>query len=331
MKETLNYLFDHKVLGRQEAKDILIGIGKGQYSEPEIASFLTVYLMRKITPHELAGFRDAMLELCIPVSLPDHETIDVCGTGGDEKNTFNISTLTAFILAGAGLKVVKHGNYAVSSASGSSDILEHYGYKFSNDENKIRNEIEKAIICYLHAPLFHPAMKSVAPVRKSLKVKTFFNILGPMINPCRPKNQLVGVFSEEVMNLYNDVYKDTDISYCIVYCLNGYDEISLTGNFRIISKDSDKILSPEDMNLKRTGHDDLFGGNTAREAARVFNNIINGNGTEAHNSVVIANAAMGLKCIYGNKSVEECVEQARESLLGKKALGALKKLIDLQP
>jgi anthranilate phosphoribosyltransferase len=331
MKETLNYLFDHKVLGRQEAKDILIGIGKGQYSEPEIASFLTVYLMRKITPHELAGFRDAMLELCIPVSLPDHETIDVCGTGGDEKNTFNISTLTAFILAGAGLKVVKHGNYAVSSASGSSDILEHYGYKFSNDENKIRNEIEKANICYLHAPLFHPAMKSVAPVRKSLKVKTFFNILGPMINPCRPKNQLVGVFSEEVMNLYNDVYKDTDISYCIVYCLNGYDEISLTGNFRIISKDSDKILSPEDMNLKRTGHDDLFGGNTAREAARVFNNIINGNGTEAHNSVVIANAAMGLKCIYGNKSVEECVEQARESLLGKKALGALKKLIDLQP
>jgi anthranilate phosphoribosyltransferase len=331
MKETLNYLFDHKVLGRQEAKDILIGIGKGQYSEPEIASFLTVYLMRKITPHELAGFRDALLELCVPVSLPDHETIDVCGTGGDEKNTFNISTLTAFVLAGAGLKVVKHGNYAVSSASGSSNILEHYGYKFSNDENKIRNEIEKANICYLHAPLFHPAMKSVAPVRKSLKIKTFFNILGPMVNPCRPKNQLIGVFSEEVMNLYNDVYKDTDISYYIVYCLNGYDEISLTGNFRVVSKDSDEILSPGDLNLKRITHDDLFGGNTAREAAEIFNNIINANGTQAHNSVVIANAALGLKCIYGDKSIEECVEQAQESLLGKKALGALKKLIELQP
>ncbi len=331
MKETLNYLFDHKTLGRQEAKEILIGIGKGQYSEPEIASFLTVYLMRKITPHELAGFRDALLELCIPVSLPDHETIDVCGTGGDEKNTFNISTLTAFVLAGAGIKVVKHGNYAVSSASGSSNILEYYGYKFSNDENKIRDEIEKANICYLHAPLFHPAMKSVAPVRKSLKVKTFFNILGPMVNPCRPKNQLIGVFSEEVMNLYNDVYKDTDISYCIVYCLNGYDEISLTGNFRVVSNDSDEILSPEDLNLKRVTHDDLFGGNTAREAAEIFNNIINANGTQAHNSVVIANAALGLKCIYGEKPIEECVEQAQESLLGKKALGALKKLIELQP
>jgi anthranilate phosphoribosyltransferase len=331
MKETLNYLFDHKTLGRQEAKEILIGIGKGQYSEPEIASFLTVYLMRKITPHELAGFRDALLELCVPVSLPDHETIDVCGTGGDEKHTFNISTLTAFVLAGAGIKVVKHGNYAVSSASGSSNILEHYGYKFSSDENKIRNEIEKANICYLHAPLFHPAMKSVAPVRKSLKVKTFFNILGPMVNPCRPKNQLIGVFSEEVMNLYNDVYKDTDISYCIVYCLNGYDEISLTGNFRVVSNDSDEILSPEDLNLKRITHDDLFGGNTAREAAEIFNNIINANGNQAHNSVVIANAAMGLKCIYGDKPIGECIEQAQESLLGKKALGALKKLIELQP
>jgi anthranilate phosphoribosyltransferase len=330
MKEILNHLFSHKTLSRQEAKEILIKIGNGQYSEPEIASFLTVYLMRKISAHELAGFRDALLELCIPVSLPEYESIDVCGTGGDEKNTFNISTLTAFVLAGAGIKVVKHGNYALSSASGSSNILEHYGYKFGNDSNKLRNEIEKANICYLHAPIFHPAMKSVGPVRKSLKVKTFFNILGPMVNPCRPKNQLVGVFSEEVLNLYNDVYKDTDINYCIIYCLNGYDEISLTGKFRAVSNLSDDIFSPEDLNLKITVHNDLYAGKTVEEAVKIFDNIINGRGTESQNSVVIANAAMGLKCINSERSIEECVQQAQESLLGKKALGALKKLIDLQ-
>jgi anthranilate phosphoribosyltransferase len=330
MKETLNYLFSHKTLSSQEAKEILIGIGKGQYSEPEIASFLTVYLMRKITPHELAGFRDALLELCIPVNLPEYETIDVCGTGGDEKNTFNISTLTSFVLAGAGKKVVKHGNYAVSSASGSSNMLEHYGYKFSNDADKLRNEIEKANICYLHAPLFHPAMKSVGPVRKSLKVKTFFNILGPMVNPCRPKNQLIGVYSEEVMDLYNNVYKDTDINYCIIYCLNGYDEISLTGKFRVVSNFSDDVFSPEDMNLKITVHNDLYAGKTVEEAVEIFDKIINGNGTESQNSVVIANAAMALKCINGERPIEECVQQAQGSLLEKKALGALKKLMDLQ-
>jgi anthranilate phosphoribosyltransferase len=208
MKETLDYLFNQNILSREEAKKMLVSIGKGQYSDSEIASFLTVYLMRKITPQELAGFRDALIELCIPVNLSEYNTIDVCGTGGDEKNTFNISTLTAFILAGANVKVAKHGNYGVSSVCGSSNIFEHYGYILSNNVDKLRNEIDKANICYLHAPLFHPAMKSVAPVRKSLKVKTFFNILGPMVNPSRPKNQLIGVFSEEVMNLYNDVYKE---------------------------------------------------------------------------------------------------------------------------
>lgn len=330
MKETLNYLFDNKILSTEEAKEVLIRIGKGQYSDPEIASFLTVYLMRKITPRELAGFRDALLELCVSANLSEYNAIDVCGTGGDEKNTFNISTLTAFIVAGADVKVVKHGNYGVSSVCGSSNILEYYGYKFSNEENKLRNEIDKANICYLHAPLFHPAMKSVGPVRKSLKVKTFFNILGPMVNPCRPENQLVGVFNEEVMNLYNDVYKDTGKSYIIVHCLNGYDEISLTGPFRYVSNDSDEILSPEDLNLKKVTHDDLFGGNTIEEAANIFDNIINGNGSEAQNSVVIANAAMGLKCFYKNKTLKDCVDYAKESLFSKKALNALKKLIDLQ-
>jgi anthranilate phosphoribosyltransferase len=330
MKETLNYLFNHNILSREKAKEMLMSIGKGQYSESEIASFLTVYLMRRITPQELAGFRDALLELCIPVNLSEYNTIDVCGTGGDEKNTFNISTLTAFILAGLNVKVAKHGNYGVSSVCGSSNILEHYGYKLSNNVDKLRNEIDKANICYLHAPLFHPAMKSVAPVRKSLKVKTFFNILGPMVNPSRPKNQLIGVFNEEVMNLYNDVYRELNIKYCIIYCLNGYDEISLTGDFRYISNYSDEILSPENLNLKRATHDDLFGGNTVEEAADIFDNILNGNGSEVQNNVVISNAAMGLKCFYEDKSIEDCMDMAKESLFSKKALGALKKLIDLQ-
>ncbi len=330
MKETLNYLFNHNILSREEAREILVNIGKGQYSDSEIASFLTVYLMRKITPQELAGFRDALLELCIPVNFSEYNTIDVCGTGGDEKNTFNISTLTAFVLAGANIKVAKHGNYGVSSACGSSNILEHHGYKFSNNSDKLRNEIDKANICYLHAPLFHPAMKSVAPVRKSLKVKTFFNILGPMVNPGRPGNQLIGVFNEEVMNLYNDVYKESDIKYCIVHCLNGYDEISLTGDFRYISNDSDEILSPEDLNLKRASHNDLFGGNTVEEAADIFDSILNGNGSESQNNVVVSNAAMGLKCYYKDKSLEDCLDISRESLFSRKAFEALRKLIDLQ-
>ncbi len=331
MKDTLNYLFEHKILSREKAKEILIQIGSGQFSEPEIASFLTVFLMRKITSQELAGFRDALLDLCIPVNLNDYNTVDVCGTGGDEKNTFNISTLTAFIIAGAGIKVVKHGNYGVSSACGSSNILEHYGYKFSNDENKLKNEIEKANICYFHAPVFHPAMKTVGPVRKGLKVKTFFNILGPMVNPARPKNQLIGVFNEEVMKLYNDVYSTTDTNYLIVYSMDGYDEISLTGDFRYVSNDTDAIMSPQDLKLKKVMHENLFGGNSVEEAAGIFNDILNGNGTEAHNNVVIANAAMGLKCCFRGKSIEECISDAKESLFSKKALNTMKKLIDIQP
>ncbi len=330
MKEILNYLFGHKVLDREKAKEILIRIGRGQYSDPEIASFLTVFLMRKITSQELAGFRDALLDLCIPVDFSDYNTIDVCGTGGDEKNTFNISTLTAFVLAGAGLKVVKHGNFGVSSACGSSNILEYYGYKFSNDENKLRNEIEEAGICYFHAPLFHPAMKSVATVRKSLRVKTFFNILGPIVNPARPGNQLIGVFNQEVMELYNDVYSGTGVNYVIVNSLDGYDEISLTGEFRYISNYSDEILTPEALQLKRVKNKDLFGGDTVEEAAGIFDDILNGDGSEAQNNVIIANAAMALKCYFSDKSIEECISEAKESLSGKKALNVLKRIIELQ-
>jgi anthranilate phosphoribosyltransferase len=330
MKDTLNYLFEGKSLGREQARESLKNLASGSYSDAEMAAFLTVFNMRKISPAELAGFRDAMLDLAIQIDLYDYNLIDVCGTGGDEKNTFNISTLSAFVMAGAGAKVVKHGNYAVSSPCGSSDIFEHFGYKFSNDHSKLQREIEKTNICYLHAPLFHPAMKNVGPVRKALKVKTFFNILGPMVNPARPNNQLIGVFSEEVQQLYAEVYKQIGINHIIVYSLDGYDEISLTGDFRYISLHKHEILAPDSLGLLKIDHRELHGGNTIQEAAGIFEDILSGKGTEAQKNVVIANSAMALKCYYPEKSLDDCVLTARDSLEGKKAFQALKQLIKIQ-
>lgn len=330
MKEILTYLFDKNTLTKQEAKEVLLQVGQGKYSDPEIASFLTVYMMRPIQPDELSGFREALLDLCIPVDLSDYNTIDVCGTGGDEKNTFNISTLSAFIIAGAGIKLTKHGNYGVSSSCGSSNILEYLGYKFSNDNDKIRREIEETNLCYLHAPLFHPSMKYVGPVRKSLKLKTFFNLLGPMVNPAKPQNQIIGVFNEEVMELYHGVYSQAGINYIILYSFDGYDEISLTGKFRALSGSEDKIYTPENIGLQRTIPEELFGGNTVEDAAKIFIGILEGNGTVAQNSVVTANAGFAIHCVDPDSSIEECIQTAKESLENKNALNAMKKLIAIQ-
>ncbi len=330
MKEILTHLFDKNTLTKQEAKDVMLQIGQGKYSDPEIASFITVFLMRKIHPDELSGFREAFLDLCVPVNLSNFNTIDVCGTGGDEKNTFNISTLSAFVLAGANVKVVKHGNYGVSSSCGSSNILESLGYTFSNDNNKIRKEIEEANICYLHAPIFHPSMKYVVPVRKSLKLKTFFNLLGPMVNPAKPQNQIVGVYSEEALELYHRVFLAAGIHSIILYSLDGYDEISLTGNFQAISQNEDKIYTPESIGLQNVKPEELFGGNTVEEATKLFVDILEGKGTSAQNAVVIANSGFALKCYFPDKSIQECISTAKESLESKNALNAMKKLIVLQ-
>ena len=330
MKEVLNYLFAHNTLSKEEAQGILSRITEGEFSDSEIASFLTVFLMRKITAEELSGFRSVLLEKCVPVDLDGMNTIDVCGTGGDEKNTFNISTLTSFVLAGAGIKVVKHGNYGVSSSCGSSNILESFGYKFSNEPDKIKKELDEANICYLHAPFFHPAMKHVGPVRKSLKVKTFFNLLGPMVNPSRPKNQIVGVYNQEVQDLYNGVYQDLGINYKILYSLDGYDEISLTGYFRVLSDKSDKVYSPESIGLSKVKAEELFGGDTVKEAAAIFNSILDGKGTQAQVSPVLANSAFAIQTVYPDKSIEDCLLIAKESLESKKALEALNKLIEIQ-
>ncbi len=330
MREILNHLMEQKTLKRQEAEKVLTNIAAGIYSDSEIAAFITVYLMRSITVDELSGFRDALLKHCIRVDLSDFDTMDVCGTGGDGKETFNISTLSTFVLAGAGVKVAKHGNYGVTSACGSSNILEHFGYRFSTDNDKLKREIDEAGVCFLHAPLFNPAMKNVAPVRKALKIKTFFNMLGPMVNPSFPAKQLVGVYSLELARLYNYLYQQSDTGYVIVFSLDGYDEISLTSEFRFILNGVDSIVEPEELGYKRVRQADLAGGKTVREAAELFESVLRGEGTHVQTAVVTANAQAALRCYYPGKSMSECRAIAEESIDSGKAYRAFKKLLELQ-
>jgi len=329
MKEILNRLFVHKKLTRQEAQEVLTKIGQGEYSEAEIAAFISVYIMRSVSVEELSGFRDALLALCNRMDFSDFETIDMCGTGGDSKNTFNISTLASFVVAGSGGKVAKHGNYGVSSISGSSNVLEYLGYKFSNDESRLKQQLEQANICMMHAPLFHPAMKYVAPIRKKLKVKTFFNMLGPMVNPAFPQFQLVGVFSLELARLYNYIYQQTDKKFTILHSTDGYDEISLTGNVKMISNNSEQLLSPEDFGFSKLTEADLYGGKSIKEAAQIFIQILEGKGTLAQNSVVMANAGMGIKCLEPSLSIEDAIQKAKASLESGSALTSFKKFIEL--
>ena len=326
MKKTLEYLFTGQTLSREQAKETLLAVGQGLHSEPEFASLLTVFKMRPITSDELAGFRDAMTELKLHTDLSDYNAIDIVGTGGDGKNTFNISTMACFVIAGAGVNVTKHGNYAVSSTSGSSNLLELLGYKFSNDPEKMKADLEKGNFCFMHAPLFHPAMKHIAPVRRALKVQTFFNILGPMINPSSPKYQVLGVNNLENFNHYKNVYETLDVNYAIVNSLDGYDEISLTSETRIATNHKEYILSPSDFGMKNIHPEKLFGGNTVEDAAKIFVDILEGKGTEGQNNVVIANAAIGLNIYFPEKELMECVEIAIESLKSGKALEKLRKV-----
>jgi anthranilate phosphoribosyltransferase len=328
MKEILNELFEHKSLTYKRAKEVLTNIGQGQYNHSQIAAFLTVFLMRSITIDELAGFRDALLNLCIKIDLSDFETIDLCGTGGDGKDTFNISTLTSFIVAGAGYKVSKHGNYGVSSGVGSSNMLEYLGYQFTNDADKIRKSIDKAGICFLHAPMFHPAMKNVGPVRRELKVKTFFNILGPMVNPSFPENQMVGVYNLEVARLYAYLYQKSDKNFAIIHALDGYDEVSLTGDFKRITSQSDEILSTEYFGFDKIQANEIASGGNVEQAAKIFLDILQNKGTKAQTNTVLANAALAIQ-VMNNKSIDECLYEAKESLESGKAHQSLKKLLEV--
>ena len=325
MKTILNRLINHENLSKDEAKAVLVSISSGQYNPSQIAAFLTVYMMRNITIEELSGFREALLELCIPIDFSAYTTIDLCGTGGDGKDTFNISTLASFVVAGSGIQVAKHGNYGVSSISGSSNVMENLGVKFSNDSSFLTKCIEEANIAILHAPLFHPAMKNVGPIRKELGVKTFFNMLGPMVNPSFPKHQLVGVFSLELARMYAYLYQNTDVNYSILHALDGYDEISLTGEAKIISKTSESIINPTHFNLSQLQFEDIKGGTTIEESAAIFMNIISGNGSDAQQNVVCANAALAIVTVE-NCTILEAFAKAKESLQSGKALEKLKKL-----
>jgi anthranilate phosphoribosyltransferase len=328
MKTILNRLINHEILSKAEAKDVLVNISAGNYNQSQISAFLTVYMMRSITIEELSGFREALLELCIPVDFSAYNTIDLCGTGGDGKDTFNISTLASFIVAGAGIKVAKHGNYGVSSISGSSNVMEKMGVKFTNDVDFLTRSIEETNIAILHAPLFHPAMKNVGPIRKELGVKTFFNMLGPMVNPSFPKNQMVGVFSLELARMYAYLYQNTTTNYSILHGLSGFDEVSLTDDVKIISNHSEQILKPIDFNFPTIKLESIKGGNTIDEAAKIFHNVISGKGSIEQNNVVCANAAVAIQTIE-KSSYENALAKAQESLISGKAFEKLNQLIAL--
>jgi len=327
MKDILNKLFTHHILSKEEAKSILLSIGKGEFEPIQIASFLTVYNMRSVSVAELTGFREAMLELCTRVDLTDFDTIDIVGTGGDGKDTFNISTSASLVVAGAGYKVAKHGNYGVSSSWGSSNVLEYLGVKFDNNEDFLKTALDTAGFCMMHAPLFHPAMKFVAPVRKAMQVRTFFNILGPMINPSFPKKHLHGVFNLATLRLYGYQHKQTNDRFKIVHALDGYDEISLTSDTKVYGNEGEFMYSPQNLGFETLEQKDLWGGASIEESSKILTNIISGKGTKAQESAVVANAALAITVADESKSFDEAKDLAYESIKTGKAIKTLETLI----
>jgi anthranilate phosphoribosyltransferase len=330
MKQILQYLFEHKTLSREKAREILVSMSRGQYNDAEMSAFITIFLMRSITIEELQGFRDALLELCVKIDLKGHQLMDIVGTGGDGKNTFNISTLSCFIVAGAGQKIAKHGNYGASSISGSSNVMEQLGYTFKSDNTQLLKELETANICFLHAPLFHPALKMVGPIRKNLGVRTFFNMLGPMVNPASPAYQLVGVYNLEMARIYNYLLQQSGNAFTIIHGLDGYDEISLTNDTKVITNEGESIMTPEQLGKRMVAAEDIYGGDSVEEAAKIFTRIIKGEGSWSQNAVVLANAAMALHCTGSYKNYEEAYNAAVESLDSGKANRVLQTLISLQ-
>ena len=328
MKEILQYLFDHQTLSKAQAKSILLEISKNIFNEIEVTSFVTVFLMRSITLAELEGFTEALQQLAPKIDLGTHDLVDIVGTGGDGKNTFNISTLASLVVAGTGQKVAKHGNYAASAISGASNVLETLGYRFKDTETELKNDLEKGNFCYLHAPIFHTSLKSIAPMRKNMGLKTFFNLLGPLINPARPKYTMIGVANLEIARIYQYLLQKKKADFLLVNALDGYDEISLTGDTKIIDKNGEKIYSAEELKFKNIEPETIFGGNTIEEAAEIFKNILHGNGTYEQNAVVLSNAAMALKNTEKYGDYENCLKMATESLREGKALNCLNSIIN---
>jgi anthranilate phosphoribosyltransferase len=287
----------------------------GEYNDAQIAAFISVYLMRSISIDEFLGFTDALLDLRTNVDpLSAYNPIDIVGTGGDNKNTFNISTLSCFVVAGAGYKVAKHGNYGATSVSGASNVMEQHGVKFTKDVSMLERCLDEINIAYLHAPFFNDALKVVAPVRKALGVRTFFNMLGPVVNPIKPKRSVLGVFNLKMARMYYYMYQQTDCDFSIIHGLDGYDEISLTGDFKVVSRQGEKIYSPEELNFERCDEADLDGGSTPEHASGIFDQVINNTATTAQKNAVIANSAIAIQTINQHLSMEECIAQARESI-----------------
>ncbi len=328
MKNLLKDLYNHKIMSKEESKAALISLTDGSANSSQISSFLTVFLLRDITSEELDGFREAMIELSIDVDIDGDELIDLCGTGGDGKDTFNISTISSFVVAGSGIKVAKHGNYGVSSSCGSSNIISHLGHEFSNDISLLKYSLDKSNICFLHAPLFHPSLKNISPVRIELGVKTFFNMLGPMVNPIQPKSQLVGVFNSNIFRLYSHIYSKTNKSYCIVHSIDGYDEVSLTGSFKLFSNNQDLMLEPKDLGFNVIDSVKLSGGKNIKESSKIFLDILKNKGTSEQVDAVLANSGLAIYCAKKLNSIKDGIEIARESLESGKAYNCLKLFIE---
>ena len=329
MKQLLYRLFEHQYLGREEARVILQNIAEGRYNDAQIASLITVFLMRSISVEELTGFREALLDMRVPIDLAEFKPIDIVGTGGDGKNTFNISTCSCFVVAGAGYNVVKHGNYGATSVSGASNVMEQHGIKFTNNNDQLRRNMEACHITYLHAPLFNPALKAVAPVRKNLGVRSFFNMLGPLVNPAMPAYQLLGVYNLPLLRLYNYTYQESGTRFAVVHSLDGYDEISLTADFKVAMPEKEKIYSPELLGFKRCQEADLDGGSTPEEAARIFDAVLENKATEAQRNCVVINSAFAIQVICPEKSIETCIAEAKEALDSGRALATFKQYVSL--
>ncbi|MGB4414563.1 MAG: anthranilate phosphoribosyltransferase [Paludibacter sp.] len=329
MKQILNRLFEHESLSRDEAAAVMTNIAAGEYNESQIAAFISVYLMRSIELEEVIGFRDALLELAIPMDLSEFDPLDIVGTGGDGKNTFNISTCSCFTLAGAGYKVAKHGNYGATSVSGSSNVLEYYGAKFTTDIDVVRRSLDESGFGYLHAPFCNPAMKNVAPVRKNLGVRTFFNVLGPLISPIRPQYQCLGVYNLKMMRLYNYIYQNLGCQYSVVHTLDGYDEISLTDTCKVMTNLGEFVYTPEELGFKKLEQKELWGGNTVDEAAQIFMNVLDNKATEAQHNVVIINSAFAIQTRNPYKSLEQCKAEAAESLASGRAKQTFLKFVEI--
>lgn len=329
MKNILIRMSAHEFLGQEETKELLINITRSAYSDVQIAALLMAWKMRGISVDELLGLREGLLETGLSVDFSPYRPIDIVGTGGDCKNTFNISTAACFVVAGAGYKVAKHGNYAATSVSGASNVIEEHGVKFTNEVDRLRRSMEECGMVYLHAPLFARGMKFVAPVRKAMEVPTCFNLLGPLVNPCRPAYQMLGVADLAQMRLYKEVYRRLGIAYGIVNSIDGYDEISLTSDFKVITNTGERIYKPADLGMPVYEQGDLVGGNTRAEAVRIFDNVLNNCATEAQKNVVLVNAAFAIHVIESQKTLEECFAKATESLESGRAREIFKQFLIL--